>query len=236
MATGENQAAGNTAVGRGGEKEVLVTGREAGQVPEPKHGDPTESQRPGVGETVLGVRTGSEAAVESGIDPVLPVIGGLAGATEVKNKDLKERDEKEFKKRGLGRNITFSYEGPMMVDFLDDERPAFPQAGGTTVNMGEKGVLIRPMTEEEVEQYYPSGAEAARRANDLVAGSGVGGGGNPMHAGDARGVSSRTDRQVGQGGVTSKTGQAPGAAAAGQTQNPIPNAVSPQGGGTTSRR
>lgn len=191
-------------------------------VPAPRAAKPEELRLP-EGGNPIGTRVGSEATVEDGTGPVLPHDGAaLSEATRVKNKTLRDRDEKEFKKRGTGQNISFSYEGVMMVDPLDDNRPAYPISGGATIALSDKGITIRPLTEAEQKELFPAARtpDSARRANDLVAGSGTGGGGNPMHAGDARGVSSRTERQVGAGGATSQGGGAPGTAQPGGTQPP----------------
>jgi len=103
-------------------------------------------------------------------------------------------------------------------------------SGGATVVMPEAGVLIRPLSPKEEQEYFGTPPQVkAQRSNDLVKGGGQGGGGNPMHAGDVRGVSSNTAERSGQGGVTSKAGPAPA---------PRPNnagPVTPQGGGTTSK-
>lgn len=185
----------------------------------PKHGDPTALQPPGQGESVLGVRVGSEAAVESGTDPVLPSAGNLSEATRIRNKDILARDEKERKRRGLSataKTVSMSFEGPMMVERLDDdERTPVKEmfSGSFTGAIPERGLLLRPLRKEEEAELLPNPERNSRRAEDLVKGSGAGGGGNPMAARDHRGVTS-----------------SPGASAGGQAS------VSPSGGGSTSRR
>lgn len=145
----------------------------------------------------LGVRTGSEAAVESGLQPVFNGPTGLAGATEVKNKDLRERDEKELRRRGVIRDrgrggprnpVTVSFAGLMMVS-VDGEEEDAPRSGSFTGEFSES-LTIRALTNEELEKYSPSGQRLARRADDLAKGSGAGGGGNPMKAGEAQGSTS----------------------------------------------
>lgn len=211
------------------------------KVPKPEHGDPTEGNPPAPGETVLGVRVGSEAAVESGTDPVLPFVGGaLSEMTRVRNRDLQERDQREWRKRGRKSDgtalasvpVSVSFEGLMAIEskskeLKDDERVTFV-SGSYTGFIPAEGLLIRPLTEDEMETHFPSPQPGAgQRANDLVKGSGTGGGGNPMHAGRARGTSSETAARVGQGGVTSEAGKSP---------PPRPEGpVSGTGGGTTSR-
>ncbi len=224
-------AAGATTGSAGGAtKEVAVEGRELNTSKSPEHGNPTESQPLGQGEGPLGVRVGSEATVESGLDPVLPATGGLSDATRVRNKDLIARDEKEIKRRGLSaaaRPISASFEGLMMIEILDeDEKTPTKQmvSGSFTGFIPERGVLIRPLNNEELAQFQPDPNAGSRRASDLVTGSGTGGGGNPMHAGDTRGTSSFTAKPAGGQGVTSKAGA-----------SPAPLGSGPQGGGSTTR-
>lgn len=196
------------------------------EVPEPKHGDPTEAAPPAPGDSVLGVRVGSEASVDNGTGPVLPPPSQAGGEfTRVRNRDLQERDKREWKKRGMrsdgttpaGRAISVSFEGVMMVEPQGNEQDATLHSGGYTGQIPEDGVLVRPLTSEEEEKYFgsPQGARS-QRSNDLVAGGGQGGGGNPMHAGDVRGVSSNTATRVGEGGVTSASGPAPAPRPGGQ--------------------
>lgn len=195
--------------------------------------------RVGQGESPIGSRVGSEATVASGTHPVeAPGASAVSEATRIQNKDLIERDKKEFRKRGMredgsvpvGRPISFSGEGVFVVESGNKDVDDQFVSGGTTVNVPPEGVTIRPLSPEEEAEYFGTPPEVkSQRSNDLVKGGGQGGGGNPMHAGDVRGVSSNTAERVGQGGVTSQRGPAPA---------PRPNnagPVTPQGGGSTSR-
>jgi hypothetical protein len=211
--------------GADAEREVVVTGRLANTAAAPKHGNPTDEMPVGPHESVINVRVGSEAAVESGTDPVLPMTGpGVTEFTRVRNKDLRERDEKEFRKRGLrsdgvarpGSTVSMSFTGLMVVEREPDKDekagdPGLKQivSGAFTGEIPEGGLTIRPLTQEEEENFLAVPRASSQRANDLVAGSGTGGGGNPMHAGKTRGTSSATAERVGQGGVTSAVGVSP---------------------------
>lgn len=208
------------------------------EVPKPVHGDPAEAAPPAPGDTVIGVRTGSEAAVESGTGPVLPLMGpGASAFTRVRNRDLRERDQQEFRRRGLrsdgaaraGVPISVTFEGAMMVERAEDDGGNQLVNGSFTGVIPEDGLRIRPLSAKEEQEYFGAPVQANQRSNDLVAGSGTGGGGNPMHAGRTRGTSSQTAQRVGEGGVTSQSGPAPA---------PRPNnagPVTPQGGGRDSR-
>lgn len=176
--------------------------------PAPKHGDPAENLGPM--ESVIGVKVGSEAAVESGTDPVLPAVGGnISRMTEVRNKDLKERDRKELEKRGPtagAHSVSLDFEGLMMVE-VDDQGP-IPMSGSFSGNF-IKSITLRLATEEELEEMLPSAAPAdrqavSRRAADLIKGPGQGGGGNPMKAHEARGTTSGLTQPAGGAASTSE--------------------------------
>lgn len=205
--------------------------------PPPVHGDPAENLSPQ--ESVIGVRTGSEASVESGTDPVLPAVGGgLSRMTEVRNKDLRERDRREREKRGpdVGVfSVSMTFPGLMMV-LVDDQEPIL-RSGSFTGNFHE-GITVRPLTEEELVEHVPSAAPAdrqavARRSQDLVKGAGQGGGGNPMKAHEARGTTSGVTQPAGGAAATSGP-PTRGETSRGPTQPP--ERTQPLGtGGTTSR-
>lgn len=182
--------------------------------PAPKHGDPAENLGPQ--ESVIGVRVGSEASVESGTDPVLPAVAGnVSEMTKVRNRDLQERDRKEFEKRGsvnAANSIGVSFEGLMMIE-ADDREPQM--VSGSYTGSFNESLTIRRLTEEELEEHLPQLAPANRqavdrRASDLIKGAGQGGGGNPMKAGEARGTTSGVTQPAGGSSVTSGPIQRPG--------------------------
>lgn len=169
---------------------------------------------------VLGTRTGSEAAQESGLEPVEGTIGGIAGATEIRNKDIKKRHDEENRRKGrrnetddgiptAGANdVSLGFTGLMMVE-VDGEK-AVPMSGSYTGHFNKQVVLRRPTTAEVEEMTAARDVVPSAEDKTLVKGSGVGGGGNPQHARDSTGVASVTAER-----------QQPGA--------------SPVGGGRTSR-
>lgn len=207
MATAEKDTSAGNAAGR--EQDVVVTGRVAGQVAAPKHGDPTEDQGVPEGGSVIGVRVGSEAAVESGLDPVLPATGtALGDATRVRNKDIRARDEKERERRGLngGNAVSVTFEGLMMVEVDGDSQERGGVRSGSFTGNVKESLVIRPLTAEEEAERTGSAlatGAVARRADDLVTGSGNGGGGNPMKRSETVGVTSAEQRYAGAKATTS---------------------------------
>lgn len=188
-------------------REVLVSGKDAPAAAPPKHGNPTE-QAGGV--DVVNVRVGSESTVPSGLDPVLPHTGGLGAATEILNKDIKARHDKEMEKRGLVNpatmnTVSINWTGLMMVE-VDGEEEDSPRSGSYTGHFRDS-IRVRALTAEELDRFNPVLAQRVRRADDLVKGSGVGGGGNPMRAGEARGASSATAPSAGSGPANSNIAQ-----------------------------
>lgn len=162
----------------------------------------------------LHVPVGSEAAVAEGTGPVeAPGGNALAEATKIHNKDILERHNKELERRGqVGAGsgkyaISISFEGPMMIQVDGEE--AHMRSGSFSGAFNES-ISLRPLTKKEQEELLPRPTRPARRAEDLVKGSGAGGGGNPMAAGQSRGVSS--------GAGPSTPGKAPTSLATGQGQ------------------
>jgi hypothetical protein len=111
---------------------------------------------PAPGESALGVRVGSEAAVESGTGPVAPPAGTpLADATRVLNKDLRERDEKELEKRGSiagVHSVSVNFEGLMMVE-VDGREPEL--RSGSYTGSFKKEIKIRALSEKETAAAAP---------------------------------------------------------------------------------
>jgi len=161
---------------------------------------------------VLNTRVGSEASQESGLQPVEATLGGIAGATEIRNKDIKKRHDDEMVRRGrrnregaevvAGSNeVSLGFTGLMMVE-VDGEK-AVPVSGSFSGQFNEK-IVLRRATEAEVEEMTAARGPAPTAGDKtLVKGSGVGGGGNPQHARDSTGVASNTAerQQPGQGVV-----------------------------------
>ena len=197
MAT--NPASGKT-------EEVLVEGKVARDSRTPEHGNPAENLSPH--ESVINVRVGSEAAVASGTDPVLPPEAAVVSEqTKVHNKDLQERDKKEREKRGPDggvHDVSMSFPGLMAIE-VDGE---VHFRSGSFTGRFHDSIKVRPLTEEEIEEQLPSAAPAdrpavQRRQQDLIKGAGQGGGGNPMKAGEARGTTSNPTQPAGGAAATS---------------------------------
>lgn len=217
-------------------KDVLVEGRVAVDT---QPAEKVTNDTPIPDGDVTGFRVASEAAQEG--DSVAPVRGGtgdLAAATRVRNSTLRKRDEQEVRKRGGGNPRNFSvsvaFEGMMMVE--NGLQDPFPVSGSYAGPVGEDGLVVRRLTPEEEEKFAPSGVRLNRRAedeggvvtsrgalrgSDLARGSGFGGGGNPMKAGEAAGPGApgRTGAPIGK--ATTSVGAGP---------------QSPQGGGTDTRK
>jgi len=230
MAENPNDAKLSRATGQPSNTRPLADRDVALDHPEPKHGDPAENLAPN--ESVIGVRTGSEASVESGTDPVLPPVGGnISRMTEVRNKDLRERDRKEREKRGPDAgtfSVGMTFPGLMMV--LVDGREVL-RSGSYTGNF-QKSIEVRPLTEDELAEHVPSAAPAdrqavSRRSEDLIKGAGQGGGGNPMKAHEARGTTSGVTQPAGGAAATS------GPPTRGETSR---GATQPPGTGVTTSR
>lgn len=210
----------------GAQKDVLVKAREVGK--DLPAAEKVTNDTPIPAGDVTGFRVASEAAEEgSDISPRKGDIGGLSAATKVRNTTLAERDKKEMERRGGAPgsfSASVSFEGMMMIENgLSDP---FPVSGSYTGPVSKDGLKVRPLTPEEEKRFTAGGAPANRRvsdseprASDLTRGSGAGGGGNPMHAGDSRGVADAGRTGVVGSGVTSKG-----------------NPASPQGGGTDTRK
>lgn len=217
----------------GDQKEVAVTGRETGSTGglTKKSSNPQEDFRARGTTDVVNVRVGSEAAVDSGTGPVLPVGGAsISEATKVHNRDLQERDRKEFEKRGIGHplaeDVSVSWSGLRMVSV--DDAVEEPRSGGGTFRV-KNSLSIRRLTPEEETHFSPGGTIRARRASDAnqqnsnvrasdaVKGSGAGGGGNPMAAGAARGATSEPAPRTVAATNTSAGAQQGGPQGGGQT-------------------
>jgi len=126
----------------------------------PQHGNPAENLSPH--ESVINVRVGSEASVSAGTDPVLPPEASVVSAqTKVHNKDLRERDKKEREKRGPDGgvfDVSMSFPGLMAVE-VDGE---LVTKSGSFTGRFAKSIVLRPLTEAELEEHLPH-AEPANR-------------------------------------------------------------------------
>lgn len=198
MATTESKPAAAAQSTPGPEKNILVRGRETGQdlPPAKKH---TNEEAIPAGD-VVGFKVASEAAQPGGgTGPFDGGVGGISGATEIRNPDVKKRHDEELKRRGAAGDtfqVSATFEGMRMVE--NGLQEPFPVSGsyGGPVDM-KHGLVLRALTPEEEKQYVPTARTSARRADDrdtplrrddLARGSGAGGGGNPMKAGEAAGV------------------------------------------------
>lgn len=169
----------------------------------------------------VNVRTPSEAATADATQvPVDP----LTEATKIRNVDIQRAHDKEMQRRGLlprtadrgpgalarsAQSVSINFEGNKFVTVDGDAKhPASGIKSGSFTGSFMERLEVRALTPEEEERLGPTGAQ--RRSTDQVAGSGAGGGGNPMAAGEARGATSGTAGPVSGQAPRSPVGTAPG--------------------------